>query len=59
MVVVGLDMFMIYSSGLVMFICGLFGYVYDVWQWSVWICLLVVSLDMFISGLFGYVHDMC
>jgi len=32
-----------------MFASGLFGYVYDMWQWSVWICF---------SGLFVYVYDM-
>ena len=37
-------MFMICGS-------GLSGYIYDMWQWSVWICLLVVCLDMFISGI--------
>ena len=38
---------------------GLSGYVYDTWQWSFWICLLVVCLDLFMicgSDLFGYVY---
>jgi hypothetical protein len=44
-----------------MFISGLSGCVYDTWQWSVWMCLLVISLDMLMirsSGLSGYVYGM-
>jgi len=48
---------MICDSGLFGYVydmcSGLSGYVHDMWQWSLWICLLyvtVVCLVMFICG---------